>query len=153
MLIVAPNVFGDAMWQARIIAEALCAIEILQPFGRPDIAREHVNATVKLIEDRVREGFGRISEARIPKISSFKIHTALRHFLDKFREAGEVPSQRQFAKALDVTPKAWREFLAKHALGKHELIVKQWLDELLAQDHRLESRLGSINRGDSPQGD
>lgn len=133
MLIAAPQIFGDAPWQARIIAEALHGIDISLTFGKLDTARGHVNSTVDMIAQKVREGFGQISEARNPKINQFSINHALKVCYRKYKETGEIPSQRQFAKVLEVTPKAWRAFLTKHNLDTHEVIVKQWLEELRAQ--------------------
>jgi hypothetical protein len=133
MLIAAPQIFGDAPWHARIIAEALYGIEVSLTFGKPDRAREHVNTTADMIAQKVREGFGQISKARNPKINQFSINLALKVFYRKYKETGEIPSQRQFAKQMDVTAKAWRDFLTEHNFDKHEVIVKEWFEELRAQ--------------------
>lgn len=153
MLTSAPDVFRDAMWQARIVAETLCSLETMQTFGRPDIARGLVNSAVAMIEEKARDGFGRISKARKPKINQFSIHTALRMSLDDFKRDGTIPSQRRFAKAVGVTAKGWRDFLKKRKLGVHDSTVRQWLEELLASDQRREERMGTIYKGDNPRGD
>jgi hypothetical protein len=130
MLLVAPEVFSDALWQLRIFSNALVGVQWRLAFGRPDRARALVDTAVLFIEQRVRQRFGPIYKGRNPRIHDFSIHTALRTFLPKYRRTGQLPSQNQFAKALGVTAKGWRDFLKKHNRGKHEQVVKEWLDKL-----------------------
>lgn len=153
MLVSAPGVFRDATWQARIVAETLHKVEINRVFGRPDIAREEIDSAVVIIVERLRDGLGRIPKTRRPKITNFTIHTALRKYLNEYDQTGAVPSQRQFAKAIGVTPKGWRSFLEKHSLGEHESAVKKWLAELSASDRQMHERVGTLRKRKSPQGD
>jgi hypothetical protein len=102
MLISAPVVFIDSTWQARIIAETLCGLKMMRIIGKSDKARVLANTTVDLIQEKVRERLGPISNARNPKITQFTISTALKHFLPQFKEVGKIPSQNQFAKACEV---------------------------------------------------
>jgi len=138
MVVSAPDVFTDAMWQARIVGDTLHSLETLQPFGRPDIARGLINSTVAMIENRVRDRFGKVRQKQKPKISQFSLSTTLKTFFPTFEETGQIPSQRQFAKALGVTAKGWRDYLKKHQLGKHHSIVKRWLEELLSSTWNAE---------------
>jgi hypothetical protein len=130
MLDIITPIFQDAMWQSRTIAHNLISIETMKAFGRTDVAREIINSTVSMVEEKLRDRLGRIASKRPPKITAFKLHTALRTFLPEFRETGKVPSQMQFAKELGVTAKGWRTYLTNKDLPKHEVIVKQWLQEL-----------------------
>jgi hypothetical protein len=134
MLRSASDVFTDAMWQARIIADTLCAVETMSVFGRQDITRLYVNSTLDMIREKMRERIGPIHQARNPKITESSISTALRSFFPKFRETGEIPSQRQFAKTVGVTAKAWRDYLKKNQLGKHESIITRWFEYMLTSD-------------------
>jgi hypothetical protein len=131
MLDITIPVFQDAMWQSRMIAHTLISIETLKAFGSTDKARELINSTVDTVERKWRDRLGRIRSKRKPKISAFTLNTALRTFLPKFRETGKVPSQNQFAKVVGVTAKGWRTYLTKNKLPKHEVIVRQWLQELV----------------------
>jgi len=136
MIFSAPKIFQDAMWHARVVGETLVGLDLMRVLGRPDIARGLIKSTLAMFEDKFSERLGRIRQKQKPKISEFGIHTALRMFLADFKQTGKVPSQRRFAAALKVTPKGWRDFLLTHGLGKHEVIVKKWLDELLIADSR-----------------
>jgi len=133
MLDIIPPIFQDAMWQSRIIAHTLLSVGAMKAFGRTDVARELINSTVEMVQEKLRDRLGRIASKRKPKISDFKLNTALRTFLPKFRETGKAPSQMQFAKELGVTAKAWRTYLTTRRLPKHEVTVKKWLEELV--DH------------------
>jgi hypothetical protein len=135
MLISAPDVLRDAMWQARIIGETLYEIEVMRLFGRPDIGRGLVNSAVAMIENKLRERFGKIPQKQKPKISSISIVGALSKFFPQFKETGQLPSQRQFAIALGVTPKGWRTYLDRNHLGNHESFVKARLDRLLTKEN------------------
>jgi len=110
MLRMAPLLFWDAEWQARILAEAKCAMEVTRTFGRPDLARSILEQALDLARHTMKKRLPPVPVTRNPKINQFTIHTALRKFFPKFKETGELPSQRQFAKAIGVTPKAWRSF-------------------------------------------
>lgn len=131
MLDITIPVFQDAMWQSRTIAHTLISIEVLKAFGSTGKARELIDSTIRLVEGKLRDRLGRIRSKRKPKISAFTLNTALRTFLPKFREEGKVPSQNQFAKVVGVTAKAWRTYLTKNKLPKHEAIVRQWLQDLV----------------------
>lgn len=132
MLISAPGVFAEAMGQARIIGETIHGIEIMHTFGRPDIARGLLNSAMAIMERNLREKLGRIPQKQRPKISPFSLSKTLYIFLPEFRKTGQIPSQRQFAKALGVTAKGWREYLKNHRLDAHAVAVKEWLEDLLA---------------------
>jgi len=131
MLDITIPVFQDAMWQSRTIAHTLISIEALKAFGSTDKARELINSTVGMVEEKLRDRLGRIKSKRKPKISPFTLNTAVRTFLPKFRETGKIPSQNQFAKAIGVTAKGWRAYLTKNKLPKHEAILRQWLQDLV----------------------
>jgi hypothetical protein len=75
-----------------------------------------------------------VSKTKNPKINRASIGSALEKFLIRFKETGALPSQRQFALAIGVTPKAWRSFLANHYLDKHEVTIKQWYAFLAAKE-------------------
>jgi len=49
-------------------------------------------------------------------------------FLPNCRSTGRLPSRNQFAKALSVTPKAWRDYVQEHRSADDELIVREWLE-------------------------
>lgn len=130
MLHAAPDVFSDALWQLRIISNALVGVHALSSFGGFVKARALINSAISLIEDRIRRRFGPIRQGRNPKIHDFSLNTALLGFLKDFRSTGQLPSRKKFAKALGVTPKAWRVFVQEHPKGDHDLIVKEWLEQL-----------------------
>src|SRR6185295_20363994 len=124
------DIFSDAMWQLGIISTAVVGVEMQNTFGKPVIARALVDTAMSMIQDRMRQRFGPISKARNPKINEFALHTAVTEFLPMFRKSGQLPSRNQFAKALKVTPKAWRDFVQAHPKGDHELIVRGWLETI-----------------------
>jgi hypothetical protein len=149
MLLITPRLYMDAMWQARIIANTVSGLENLRVAGRPDIARELAKHSMERIEARVRSYLGHISSARNPRINDWSITNALTKFLPKFKETGKIPSQNQFAKALGVSPKGWRDFLKKQQLSDHKATVNLWLRSLLAREQQ---QPGSISEGESPHG-
>ncbi len=130
MLLSAPDVFSDGLWQLRIISNALVGVHWLSVFGNTVKARAAIETAISLIEEKIRRRFGPIPKGRNPKIHDFSLQTAMLGFLETFRSTGELPSRRKTAKALGVTPKAWRDFVQEHPKGDHELIVKEWLEEL-----------------------
>jgi hypothetical protein len=130
MLFAAPGLFSDALWQLRIISNALVGVHWLTTFGSTVKARAVIETAISLIEEKIRRRFGPISKGRNPKIHDFALQTAMLGFLERFRSTGELPSRRKTAKALGVTPKAWRDFVQEHRKGDHELLVKEWLEEL-----------------------
>ncbi len=134
MLTMAPDIFKDAIWQTRIMAGTVRSSQVLNTFGRPDLARGIVNSALDSIRDRVKKRLPRISNTRNPKINQFTISTALKTFFPKFKETGELPSQRQFAKAIGVTAKAWRTFLTNHSFDTHEVTIKEWYEVMLAKE-------------------
>ena len=76
----------------------------------------------------MRRRFGPISKSRKPKINDFSIDAAVMAFLPNCRSTGRLPSRNQFAKALSVTPKAWRDYVQEHRSADDELIVREWLE-------------------------
>jgi hypothetical protein len=134
MLISAPDVFTDATWIARLVGHTLCGLEVMDMTGRADLARGLRNSALDLIQNKLKRRFGRVSTKRNPKINRLALGKALGTFYGQYKQSGKVPSQRQFAKALGVTPKAWRTFLATHHMDKHEVTIKQWYQFTLAKD-------------------
>lgn len=134
MLVLAPQVFTDAIWQTRLLAGTVNSSDVLKTFGRPDLARGVINSALDSIRDRVKKRLPRVANTRNPKINQSTIGKALRTFFPKFKETKELPSQRQFAKAIGVTPKAWRTFLTKYSLDTHEVTIKEWYEFMLAKE-------------------
>jgi hypothetical protein len=134
MLLAAPDIFSDALFQLRVISTTFVGVQVMNTFGKPDKARALIDSALRFIEERLRQRFGRVSKGRNPKINNFSIHTALRKCLPKFKSTGQLPSRNQFAKALGVTPKAWRDFVKEHPKADHDLIVKEWLENLHKHD-------------------
>jgi hypothetical protein len=130
MLISAPDVFTDAMWQARIIGETIPSVIGMQARGRPDIARGLINSAMAMIEKKIREYFGEIRQKQKPKISQWSIEVALWEFASIFKETGQIPSQRRFAKALGVTPKGWRDHLDNNKLGDHDSFIRRCFEQM-----------------------
>lgn len=130
MLRAAPGVFSDGLWQLRIISNALVGVHWQIAFGNTVKARAIMETAIKFIDDRIRLRFGPIKKGRNPKIHVFSLNTALLGFLKRFRSTGRLPSRNQVAKALNVTPKAWRDYVQEHASGDHEKLVKQTLEHL-----------------------
>ena len=108
----------------------LVGAQRMNSFGNPVKARALIDSGLRLIADKMRRRFGPISKARKPKINDFTVHTAVISFLPQFRITGQLPSRNQFAKALNVTPKAWRDYVQEHPRGDHELIVREWLEAM-----------------------
>jgi hypothetical protein len=125
MLRLAPTVFEDAMWQARIIADTLHDLETMKMFGRPDIARGLVNSTVAMIETKLRDRFGRIKQKQRPRLTVVQISTAIATFLPAFEKSGAIPSRNKFAKQLGVSAKGWRDYLSRHQLGEHDVYLTE----------------------------
>ena len=142
MIQIAPDLFKDAIWQAQLIGGTSRAVENITPSGRFDIARRIVDSCSTAIIDRLKNHLPVVSKTRNLKISQSTIRTALEKFFPKFKRTGELPSQRQFAIAIGVTPKAWRTFLTKSGLHNHEITIKQWYDFMV--------RAESDNGGDFP---
>jgi hypothetical protein len=152
MLKSAPDVFTDAMWQARIIGETNGELQYLRLIGRPDIARGLINSALAMIMERIHKHFGKITQKQKPKISPLSIGLALKTFVPKFEETGQIPSQRQFAKALGVTSKGWRDYLRNHQLGDHEPLIKRWLEERLPLRQTGKSKWGVVRIEQIPWG-
>ncbi len=131
MLMSASDVFTDAMWQARIIGETITSVRSTKVIGRPDIARGLIKSAMAMIEEKLRNYFGEIKQKQNPKINQLSVQTALSTFYPMFRDTGQIPSQRRFAKALGVTPKGWRDYLSNHQFGDHDTAVRQWLEQML----------------------
>lgn len=129
MLISASDVFTDAMWQARIIGETIPGVRSMKAGGRPDIARGLIKSVMAMFEKKLRKYFGEIKQKQNPKINQWSVTTALATFYPIFRKTGQIPSQRQFAKALGVTPKGWRDYLRNNQFGDHDTVVRQWLEQ------------------------
>jgi hypothetical protein len=125
MLRLAPTVFEDAMWQARIIADTLHSLGMMQMFGRPDIARGLINSTVAMIVTKLRERFPRIKQKQKSRLTVVQIGTAISVFLPAFEKTGAIPSRNQFAKQLGVSARGWREYLKRHHLGEHEVYLTE----------------------------
>lgn len=130
MVLAAPDIFSDAMWQLGIISTTVVGAQMQSYVGRPVTARALVDSALFMIEGRIRQRFGPIPKGRNPKINEFSIQTAVISVLPKFRSTGELPSRNQFAKALKVSPKAWRDFVQAHQKNDHELIVRDWLEAM-----------------------
>lgn len=130
MVLAAPDIFSDAMWQLGIISTTVVGAQMSNAVGKPVTARALIDTALSMIEDRIRHRFGPISKARNPKVNDFTLTTAVTEFLPKFRKTGQLPSRNQFAKALKVTPKAWRDFVKAHPKANHELIVREWLEAM-----------------------
>ena len=144
MLNLAPHLFLDTVWQTRIMAEAVCGLELMRTFGKADSARTIVRETLDGIEGRLKKHLGRVSSKRNRKINQSTIHTALMKFFPQFKRSGKLPSQGQFAKAIGVTPKAWRTFLANRHFDKHEITIKEWYEIMLAKETGPEKSIGII---------
>jgi hypothetical protein len=124
MLAIAPRVFEGAIQDARLIGDTRRGIEEMRIVGRPDLSRSLTDSAQRIITDRIRGYFGHISRARTPKISIASIAHAMNAALAEFRASKKIPSQRQFAKQLGVTPKAWRDYLTKSGLPEHNEYLK-----------------------------
>lgn len=131
MLISASDVFTDAMWQARMIGETIPGVRSMKASGRPDIARGLIKSVMAMFEKKLRNYFGEIKQKQNPKINQQSVTTALATFYPMFRNTGQIPSQRQFARTLGVTPKAWRDYLRNNQFGDHDTVVRQWLEQRL----------------------
>lgn len=127
-------VFSDAIWQARIIGETLVEADIQVLVGNTSYARTTVNTSLDAIRSRIQKHFSFVPRTRDPKINHLTINIALRTFLADFKKSGVLPSQNRFAKALEVTPKAWREYLKKNQFEKHEITVRQLLEQLQSNE-------------------
>ena len=130
MLVAAPDILSDALWQLGIFSTTLVGVQTLRTFGNPVKARALIDSALRLIVDKMRRRFGPISKARKPKINDFSVHTAVIGFLPDFRKTGQLPSRNQFSKALKVTPKAWRDFVQAQPKADHDLIVREWLEAM-----------------------
>ena len=104
MLRSAGDIFSDAMWEARITSETLCRLKNINLLGRFNVARKSIDETVGLIGERARKRFGTLPKSRSLRINQVTIGVALYKFFKTFKETGDLPSQRQFAKAIGVTP-------------------------------------------------
>jgi hypothetical protein len=71
MLFAAPGLFSDALWQLRIISNALEGVHWQTAYGQPVKARALMESAIKLIADRIRLRFGPIQKGRNPKIHGF----------------------------------------------------------------------------------
>lgn len=147
MIFLIRDLGRDAMWQSRVTAETLDGLALVWRMGRSDMAREMVNSALDAIRDRAKKHFGPISTKRNRKINQVSLNDAIEKFLPEFRQSGKLPSQRQFAKAMDVSPKAWRTFLSSVGEGSHEVAIKKWYEL------RLAAEVGTIKTADSPTGD
>jgi formylglycine-generating enzyme required for sulfatase activity len=139
MIRVAPDLFRDAVWQAQLIGGTTRAVKQIIPSGRLDIARGMVNSSLTAIQNRLKKRFPKVSKAKKLKISDAAIASAIEKFLPQFRQTRALPSQRQFAIAIGVSPKAWRLFLTRYDLDKHEVTIKQWYEFILAKETNPDS--------------
>jgi hypothetical protein len=132
MMVIAPDIFGQAMWQARVIAGTLTNLPMMFQIGRFDIARGLVNSTLAMIEGKLRDGMGTIPNTRNPRITNFGLNLAIKTFIKGFEHDGSIPSQRKFARQLKVSEKAWRDFLQGEQKGrKHEDVLRGWFEQYL----------------------
>jgi hypothetical protein len=134
MIKIAPDLFSDAIWQAQLIAGTNLAVKQITPSGRLDIVRRIVNSSFEAIQEKLRRRLPVVSKTKSLKISSDAIARALEKFFPDFKKTGALPSQRQFAIAIGVSPKAWRTFLDTHDLDKHEITVRQWYEVMLREE-------------------
>ena len=134
MIGIAPLLFWDASWHAGLLAEVKCTMAVMHTFGNPKAARETLESALELVRQKMKKRLPPIPSTKNPKINQFTINHALKTFFPKYKDTGEIPSQRQFAKVIDVTPKAWRTYLANHSLPRHEDTVKRWFDFMLAKE-------------------
>jgi hypothetical protein len=135
MINVAPDLFKDSIWQARLIGGTVRGVKQVEYFGRIDLARGMVDSVFEAIQARIKKRMPEVSKTKKnPKINRATIGKALEKFFPRFKESKELPSQRQFAIAVGVTPKAWRAFLATHYLDSHEVTMKQWYEVMLREE-------------------
>jgi len=134
MIKIAPDLFSDAVWQAQLIAGMNLAVKQISPSGRLDIVRRIVNSSFESIQEKLRRRLPIVSKTKSLKISPSSITRALEKFFPDFKKTGMLPSQRQFAIAIGVSPKAWRTYLDKNDLDKHEITVRKWYEVMLREE-------------------
>ena len=76
----------------------------------------------------MRRRFGPISKSRKPKINTLVLMPQWWRSCQTSGAPADYLREIKFAKALSVTPKAWRDYVQEHRSADDELIVREWLE-------------------------